>query len=147
MKSGDRFRITVQLIHAAADQHLWAETYEGAISDILDVQARVARDIAAGVRAELSHDERARLTTLRTVHPQAYSLYLKGRYNARILTEDGQRKAIRYFRDSIQSDPHDAIRLLLRIRLCRHCRMFHRARLFLRDGAEAGVRGGGSGGR
>jgi TolB-like protein/tetratricopeptide (TPR) repeat protein len=108
MKSGDRFRITVQLIHAAADQHLWAETYEGAISDILGVQAQVARDIAAGVRAELSHDERARLSTSRTIHPEAYSLYLKGRYNARILTEDGQRKAIRYFRDSIKSDPRHA---------------------------------------
>jgi TolB-like protein len=60
-KSVDRFRITVQLIHAAADRHLWAETYEGAISDILGVQAQVARDIAGGVRAELSHDERARL--------------------------------------------------------------------------------------
>ena len=108
MTSGDRFRITVQLIHAGADQHLWANTYEGAASDILDVQARVARDVAAGLRAELSQDESARLTTLRTVHPQAYSLYLKGRYNARILTEEGQRKAIRYFRDSIRFDPHDA---------------------------------------
>jgi len=60
------------------------------------------------VRADLTQDERARLTTLRTVHPQAYSLYLKGRYNARVLTEEGQRKAIRYFNDSIRSDPHDA---------------------------------------
>jgi adenylate cyclase len=108
MMSGDRFRITVQLIHAGADQHLWARSYEGAASDILDVQARVARDVATGLRAELSQDERARLTTLRTVNPQAYSFYLKGRYNARILTEEGQRKAIRYFQDSIRLDPHDA---------------------------------------
>jgi TolB-like protein/Flp pilus assembly protein TadD len=108
MTSGDRFRITVQLIHAVADQNLWAQTYQGSASDILDVQARVARDVAAGLRAELSRDERARLTTLRTVHPQAYSLYLKGRYNARTLTAEGQRKAIEYFRDSIRFDPHDA---------------------------------------
>jgi adenylate cyclase len=108
MMSGDRLRITVQLIHAGADQHLWGQTYEGAASDILDVQARVARDVVAGLRAELSQDERARLTTLRTVNPQAYLLYLKGRYNARILTEEGQRKAIRYFQDSIRFDPHDA---------------------------------------
>ncbi|MHB8723231.1 MAG: winged helix-turn-helix domain-containing tetratricopeptide repeat protein [Steroidobacteraceae bacterium] len=105
MRSGDRFRITAQLIHAGADQHLWAETYEGATSDILGVQSQVARDIAAGVRAELSQDERARLCTSRTVRPDAYSLYLKGRYYARILTEEGQRKAIRYFQESIQSDP------------------------------------------
>jgi TolB-like protein/Flp pilus assembly protein TadD len=108
MISGDRLQIRAQLIHAGADQHLWAQTYEGAASDILDVQARVARDVAAGLRAELSQDEKTRLTTLRTVHPQAYALYLKGRYNARILTEEGQRKAIRYFQDSIRFDPHDA---------------------------------------
>ena len=59
MKSGDRFRITAQLIHAGADQHLWAETYEGATSDILEVQARVARDVAAGLRAELAFTEAA----------------------------------------------------------------------------------------
>jgi TolB-like protein len=105
MMSGDRFRITVQLIHAGADQHLWAQTYEQPASDILDVQAHVARDVAAGLRAELSHDERARLTTLRTVHPQAYSLYLKGRYNARILTAEGQRKAIRYFPPTTPQPP------------------------------------------
>jgi len=108
IKSGDRVRITVQLIHAAADQHLWAETYEGAISDILGVQAQVTRDVAAGVRAELSHKEKARLTTSRTVEPEAYSLYLKGRYYAKTLTEEGQRRAMRYFQDSIQVDPHYA---------------------------------------
>jgi TolB-like protein/Flp pilus assembly protein TadD len=106
--SGDRFLITLQLTHGATEQNLWAHTYEGAASDILDVQAQVARDVAAGLRAELSQDESARLATLRTVHPQAYALYLKGRYNARILTAQGQRKAIRYFQDSIRFDPHDA---------------------------------------
>lgn len=63
---------------------------------------------AAGVRAELSHEERARLVTSRTVQPEAYSLYLKGRYYAKILTEEGQHRAIRYFQDSIQVDPHYA---------------------------------------
>ena len=105
MQSGNRLRITAQLIHASTDQHLWAETYDGAISDILGLQSQVARDVAAGVRAELSQDEKARLTTSRTVHPKAYSLYLKGRYYARILTEQGQCKAIRYFQESSQSDP------------------------------------------
>jgi TolB-like protein/Flp pilus assembly protein TadD len=108
MKSDGRLRITAQLIHAAADQHLWAETYEAAVSDILAVQAQVARDVVASVRAELSQDERARLTTSRTVHPEAYSLYLKGRYNARVLTQEGQHKALRYFRESITADPHHA---------------------------------------
>jgi adenylate cyclase len=105
VKSGDRLRITVQLIHAGSDQHLWAEVYEGAIADVLEVQSKVARDVAAGIRAQLSRDEKTRLTVSRKVSPEAYSLYLKGRYFARILTEEGQRKAILHFQKSIQCDP------------------------------------------
>ena len=108
VKSGDRLRITVQLIHAGSDQHLWAQVYEGAIADVLEVQSKVARDVAAGIRAQLSRDEKARLTVSRKVSPEAYSLYLKGRYFARILTEEGQRKAILHFQKSIQCDPNYA---------------------------------------
>jgi len=105
MRLGDQLRITAQLIHAVTDHHLWAETYDGLISDILGMQSKVARDVAAMVRGEPSQDEEAPLAISRTVRPEAYSLYLKGRYFARILTGDGQRKAIRYFRESIQADP------------------------------------------
>jgi TolB-like protein len=146
MTSGDRFRITVQLTHAGADQSLWAQTYQGAASDILDVQARVARDVAARLRAELSRDERARLTTLRTVHPQAFAL-----------PQRPLQCAHPHRRGSAQGDPifsgfHPArsarrVRLLLRIGLCGYCGMLHRARVFLRDGAEGGVRRGGGRGR
>lgn len=105
VKSGDRFRITVQLIHAGSDQHLWTEVYDGAMADVLEVQGKVARDIAAGIRGQLSRDEKMRLTISRKVSPEAYSLYLKGRYFARVLTEEGQRKAILNFQKSIQCDP------------------------------------------
>jgi len=105
VKSGDRLRITLQLIHVGSDQHLWAEVYEGTIADVLEVQSKVARDVAAGIRGELSRDEKTRLTVSRKVSPEAYSLYLKGRYFARILTEEGQRKAILHFQKSIQCDP------------------------------------------
>jgi TolB-like protein/Flp pilus assembly protein TadD len=108
VQSGDRLRITVQLIHAGGDRHVWTEVYDGAMSDVLDVQSKVARDVAAGIRAELSKDEKARLTVSRKVSPAAYSLYLKARYFARILTEEGQRKAIVHFQKSIESDPHYA---------------------------------------
>ena len=104
-KSGDRLRITIQLIHAGSDQHLWTEVYDAAIADVLEVQSKVARDVAAGIRAQLSRDEKARLTVSRKVRPEAYSLYLKGRYFARILTEEGQRKAILHFQKSIRCDP------------------------------------------
>ena len=105
VKSGDRFRITVQLIHAGSDQHLWTDVYDGAMADVLEVQGKVARDVAAGIRAQLSRGEKARLSISRKVSPEAYSLYLKGRYFARILTEEAQRKAILHFQKSIQCDP------------------------------------------
>src|SRR5215472_11389395 len=105
VKSGDRFRITVQLIHAGSDQHLWTEVYDGAMADVLEVQGKVARDVAERIRAQLSRGEKARFTISRKVSPEAYSLYLKGRYFARVLTEEAQRKAILHFQKSIQCDP------------------------------------------
>jgi len=108
VKSGDRLRITVQLIHAASDHHLWTEAYDGAMTDILQLQKKVAQDVAAGIRAELSGDEQARLRASRKVSPEAYSLYLKGRYFSRVLTEEAQRKAIQQFQRSIQVDPEYA---------------------------------------
>lgn len=105
VKSGERFRITVQLIHAESDQHLWTEIYDGAMQDVLEMQGKFARDVVAGIRAQLSRAEKARLNKTRKVSPEAYSLYLKGRYFARMLTEEGQRKAIVYFQNSIQCDP------------------------------------------
>jgi adenylate cyclase len=104
MKSGDRLRITAQLIHAATDQHLWAEGYDGLIGEIFELQHKVARAVATAVRGELSDDEEARLAASRAARPEAYALYLKGRFFARNLTEEGQRRAIGYFRESIQVD-------------------------------------------
>lgn len=104
MKSEDCLRISVQLSHAASDQNLWAESYDGKISDILGLQSRVARDIVAGIRAELSQKEEVLLRVSRVVHPEAYLLYLNGRFCARQLTYQGQHKAIQYFRQSLQID-------------------------------------------
>ena len=97
VKSDDCVRITVQLIHAGSDQHIWAEVYDCAMADVLEMQSRVARDVAAEIRTQLSREEKTRLTVSRKVDPEAYSLYLKGRYFARVLTENGQRKAILHF--------------------------------------------------
>jgi DNA-binding winged helix-turn-helix (wHTH) protein/tetratricopeptide (TPR) repeat protein len=104
-KSGDGLRITVRLVHAASQQPLWEYGYEAPLADILELERRLACDVAAALRAEVSHDEQARLAVSNRVHPQAYSLYLNGRYFARQLTEEGQLKAIRYFRESLEADP------------------------------------------
>lgn len=103
-KSSDRLRIAARLVHASSQQQLWTDTYDGSLSDVLGLQSRLARDVAAAICMEVSHEEQARLAVSRRVHPQAYSLYLNGRYFARQPTEEGQRKAIRYFRESLQID-------------------------------------------
>lgn len=110
VKSGDRLRITVQLIHVGSDQHLWTGVYDGTISDLLEVQSKVAFDVATGIRAELNRTEKGPLTVSRKISPEAHSLYLylKGRNFARILTEEGQRKAIQHFQRSVQAGPEYA---------------------------------------
>lgn len=104
IRSGGRVRITIQLIHAATDQHLWAETYDDQATDVLALQNRVARAVADRIRAELTREEVTRLGTSGRVHPDAYSLYLKGRFFARDLTESAQRKAIQYYQHAIDRD-------------------------------------------
>ncbi len=108
MRSGNRLRITVQLIHAATDSHLWAATYDGIVEEIFTLHQTIARDLATALRGKLSADEEARFGVSRTMRPEAHSLYLKGRYFARHLTAEAQRKALRYFEESIAADANYA---------------------------------------
>ena len=79
MRSGNRVRITAQLIYAPTDRHLWAEEYERDQRDVLTLQSEVARTIAQEIRATLTPQDRARLTSAGVVNPEAYEDYLKGR--------------------------------------------------------------------
>lgn len=111
IKSGDRLRITVQLIHAGSDQHLWSGVYEDTITNVLEAQSKFARDVGAEIRVELSRNgKKEHPTAGRKLSPEAYSLYLylKGRNFARILTEEGQRNAIQHFQRSVQAGPEYA---------------------------------------
>jgi TolB-like protein/DNA-binding winged helix-turn-helix (wHTH) protein/Tfp pilus assembly protein PilF len=111
IRSGKRVRVTAQLIQASTDQHLWAETYDRDLGDILNLQAEVANAIARQVRAQLSPTEQARLRPARAVNPAAYDDYLRGRlYFVNEFTKaDSLKKAQRYFEDSIQKDPDFAL--------------------------------------
>src|SRR5579864_3415061 len=80
VRSGQRVRITAQLIHASADQHVWAETYERDLGDVLRLQSDVAQAITQQVRAQLTPELKERLSGTRPVDPEAYDAYLKGRY-------------------------------------------------------------------
>jgi TolB-like protein/DNA-binding winged helix-turn-helix (wHTH) protein/tetratricopeptide (TPR) repeat protein len=104
MRSGDRVRISAQLIQAPDDKHVWADSYEGDVRDTLALQARVARTVAEQVRATLNHGERAALEKTRTVDPLAYENYLKGRFFLNKRTGNALRTAISYFRQAIETD-------------------------------------------
>ena len=76
--AGGRVRITAHLVDGTSDRQLWAESYEGELSDVLALQARVARAIVAEVRARLTPDEERRIAAARPVNPAAYTEYLRG---------------------------------------------------------------------
>jgi len=111
MRLGKRVRVTAQLLNAAKDQHLWAETYERDLGDVLSLQSEVARAIAEQVRAQITPEQRAKLGSARPVNPEAYDAYLRGRY---YLTTEFSRpqellKAQRYFDESIAKDASFAL--------------------------------------
>jgi len=108
LRSGDQVRITAQLIQVPADKHLWAESYEGNLSDTLALQNKVARAVAEQIRIEVTFQERAELKTLKKIDPDAYEDYLKGRYFWNKRTADGLKKAVDYFNQAIAKDPNYA---------------------------------------
>ena len=109
MRSGNRVRITAQLIRAADDQHLWAYQFERDQRDLLSLQADVARAIAAKVQLKLTTQQQVRLSAGRQVNPEAYDYYLKGRYNfSERSGKEAYDNAIRYFEMAIEKDPNYA---------------------------------------
>jgi TolB-like protein/Tfp pilus assembly protein PilF len=105
LRSGERVRITAQLIHAASDQHLWAESYERNFRDILSLQSEIARQVANQVRIILTPEERARLGNARQINPEAHDWYLRARYCWNKRDEESVKKALSYFHRAIDNDP------------------------------------------
>lgn len=103
-RSGDQVRIRAQLIYAPADRHLWAESYEGSLRDVLDLQNKVASAIAREIKIQVTPEEKTRLASARPVNLEAHEAYLKGRYYLNKRTEEGFRGAIGYFGDATQKD-------------------------------------------
>jgi TolB-like protein/DNA-binding winged helix-turn-helix (wHTH) protein len=105
---GDRVVVRAQLIQAAGDRHLWAETFERDERDLLMLQADIALAIAQAVRLQLRPDEQQRVARARAVNPEAYDGYLRGRFEWTRRTPAGMLKAIKYFEESIAKDPRYA---------------------------------------
>ncbi|HXW06945.1 MAG TPA: protein kinase [Vicinamibacterales bacterium] len=105
LRVGDRVRITAQLIDAASDRHLWAESYDRDLRDVLSVQSEVARSVARQIRITVTPEEQARLERTRRVIPAAHEAFLRGRFQWNRRTLDGLERAVEYFQRAIEIDP------------------------------------------
>jgi len=109
LRSGNRVRITAQLIQAATDKHLWARSYERGLGDVLALQSEVAGAIANEIQIKVTPQEQARLATARPVNPDAHEAYLKGRFYWNLRSHEGVKKGMEYFQQAIEKDPGYAL--------------------------------------
>jgi len=106
VRSGDKIRISVQLIRADTDEHFWSETYDRQLGDALVLESEVAQDIAGRVQATVTGTERARLVAARKVSPEVYESYLKGQFSeTKSNGPAAMKKSIAYFEEAIKKDP------------------------------------------
>jgi TolB-like protein/Tfp pilus assembly protein PilF len=104
-RAGDKVRISAQLIDARADRHLWAKSFERDSRDVLALQSELASAIASEINVQLTPSEQVRLTSARSVNPEAYDAYLKGRYFFNRPSDQNLSKAITQFEDAVRLDP------------------------------------------
>jgi TolB-like protein/DNA-binding winged helix-turn-helix (wHTH) protein/Tfp pilus assembly protein PilF len=105
VRSGNRVRVNVQLVHAQSDRHMWAKAYERDANEILALQQNLTTNIAEEIRAKLTPDEQTRLEATRTLNPAAYEASLEGRYNWNKRSLDGFNNGLALFERAIQADP------------------------------------------
>ena len=104
-KASDQVRVNVQLINALTDAHLWADTYDRKLTDIFAVESEIAKNIAETLQARLTGSEKSSIAKTPTVNPEAYELYLRGKFFAEKRTGADLRKSIEYYDQAIAKDP------------------------------------------
>jgi len=109
LRSGDRVRITAQLVEASKDRHLWANSYERDVSDVIALQSDLVGAIATQIQARLTPGERAGLAHIDVVKSDAYDDYLKGRYHSNRRTKEDLEAARALFQRAIENDPGFAL--------------------------------------
>ncbi len=104
-KSGDKLRITVQLIDSQTNDHLWAESYDRELRDVFAIQSEISKTVADALKVRLLADDKERMEKEPTKNTEAYTLYLKGRYYRNMGKTEDLHKARDYFLQSLEKDP------------------------------------------
>lgn len=107
-KAGSMLRVTVQMIDAARDRHVWANSYDRELQDVFAIQSDIAKHVAQELSVRILPSEEAKMERGPTANPEAYTLYLKGRYYLNERTKEGIQKAIQYFNEATKRDPNYA---------------------------------------
>ena len=109
VQRGDDLSISAELVDAREDKQLWGEQYSRKLADIVSIQQEIATAISGNLRIRLTSEEKTRLAKSSATNPEAYQLYLRGRYHANQTTEAELRKSIEYFQQAIDKDPGYAL--------------------------------------
>ncbi len=109
-KSGEKIRITVQLLDSKTESHLWAENYDNKlVDDVFAIQSEIAVKVADELRVKLAGEERVMIEAIPTIVTAAYTLYLKGRHYWNERSKESVEKAIVYFQEAVKKDPGFAL--------------------------------------
>ena len=104
-KRGDQIVLSAELVNVDDGSHIWGKRYSGSAAEMLTLQQEIAGDISQRLQPQLSGEQKGKLAKLPTDSPEAYQLYVKGRYFDDRFTEDGRAKALEYFQQAIAKDP------------------------------------------
>ncbi len=108
-RAGDRVRIIVQLIDATRDDHLWEQTFERELTDVLRLQSDITRAIAGRIQVELTRADERSVASAASVVPGAYEAYLKGQFHTERFTPEDMRLAADYYRRAVELDPESPL--------------------------------------
>jgi adenylate cyclase len=114
----DRVRITVKLMNAVLDEHIWSDSFEGDVSDVMVLQNQAAQAIARQVEVAISPEEQYQFESAKSLNPAAYEAYLKGQFHVERFTPQDVKLAAQYYRQAVDIDPDHALAYVGLAKLC-----------------------------
>ena len=109
MQRGDQLMLSLELVDTRTENAIWSEQYNRKQTDLVSLQSEIARDVSSKLRVKLSGTDERKLAKSYTANPEAYQLYLKGRFSWNKRTADGLKQAVEYCKQAIEKDPGYAL--------------------------------------